>query len=171
VLLQAAPFAFFEFMTNVKRDLWSALFQLAPLIFQTHIEDMEIYLVKLKSQIQNFIFYLMKGTVQWVNKPKFHMLFHLPKSIHCFGPASLFATEQFEGYNSVLRNASIHSNRQSPSKDIGVTFANFQNLRHLFSSGTQRRRRIGRQRSLFWPSLKTILPCKSPWVLAKVHGI
>jgi hypothetical protein len=123
-------------MTDVTRDLWSALCQLAPLIFQTHIEDMEIYLAELTSRIQNFMFYLMKGTAQWVNKPKFHMLFHLTESISCFGPASLFATERFEGYNSVLRNALIQSNRQSPSKDIGVTFANFQNLRHLFSGGS-----------------------------------
>ncbi|PLW29204.1 hypothetical protein PCASD_14626 [Puccinia coronata f. sp. avenae] len=123
-------------MTDDKRELWSALCQLAPLIFQTHIEDMETYLAELTSQIRTFMFYLIKGTAQWVNKPKFHMLFHLPESIRRFGPASLFATERFEGYNSVLRNASIHSNRQSPSKDIGVTFANFQNLRHLFSGGS-----------------------------------
>ncbi|PLW26168.1 hypothetical protein PCASD_21864 [Puccinia coronata f. sp. avenae] len=97
---------------------------------------MEIYLAELTSRIQNFMFYLMKGTAQWVNKPKFHMLFHLPESIRRFGTASLFATERFKGYNSVLRNASIHSNRQSPSKDIGVTFANFQNLRHWFSGGS-----------------------------------
>jgi hypothetical protein len=47
----------------------------------------------------------------------------------------LFATEKFEGYNGILRNALVHSNRQSPGKDIDITFANFGNLRHLFSGG------------------------------------
>jgi hypothetical protein len=52
-----------------------------------------------------------------------------------FGSASLFATEKFEGYNSNLRNASVHSNRHSPGKDIGVTFANYLVLRHILSGG------------------------------------
>jgi hypothetical protein len=81
------------------------------------------------------MFYLIKRTAQWVNKPKFHGLLHLPEFCRRFGTASSFATEKFEGYNGVLRNSSIHSNRQSPGKDIGVTFANYRNLRHLFSGG------------------------------------
>ncbi|KNZ46491.1 hypothetical protein VP01_7219g2, partial [Puccinia sorghi] len=41
-----------------------------------------------------------------VEKPKFHMLVHFPHSIRIFGPESLFATEKFESFNSVLRKSS-----------------------------------------------------------------
>ncbi|KAI9631581.1 hypothetical protein KEM48_014232 [Puccinia striiformis f. sp. tritici PST-130] len=65
-------------------------------------------------------------TAQWSNKPKFHMLLHLPASIKRYGPACLFATEKFESFNGVVRNASIHSNRGSPGRDIAITFSNYQ---------------------------------------------
>ncbi|OAV96501.1 hypothetical protein PTTG_00959 [Puccinia triticina 1-1 BBBD Race 1] len=135
VVLQTAPFVLFEYMTDHERLLWSSLCQLAPLIFETRIKDMETYLSELTLRIRSFVFLLIKGTAQWVNKPKFHMLLHLPDAIRRFGPATLFATEKFESYNGILRNASIHSNRQSPSKDIGVTFADFSNLWLLYSGG------------------------------------
>ncbi|PLW07682.1 hypothetical protein PCASD_22815 [Puccinia coronata f. sp. avenae] len=138
IVLQAAPFVFFEYMTDDKRDVWSALCQLAPLVFQTHIDDMETYSAELEVHIRSFMFYLIKRTAQWVNKPKFHGLLHLPEFCRRFGTASSFATEKFKGYNGVLRNSSIHSNRQSPGKDIGVTFANYRNLRHLFSGGSSK---------------------------------
>ncbi|KAI9617016.1 hypothetical protein H4Q26_010654 [Puccinia striiformis f. sp. tritici PST-130] len=71
----------------------------------------------------------------WINKPKFHMLLHLPASIRRYGPASLFATEKFESYNGILRNVSVHSNRQSPGRDIAITFSNYNSFRHIFSGG------------------------------------
>ncbi|KAA1090856.1 hypothetical protein PGT21_015761 [Puccinia graminis f. sp. tritici] len=135
VVLQAAPFVLFEYMDDKERTLWMALCHLAPLIFQTHIEDMAIFQEQLVYHVRNFLYLLAKGTAQWVNKPKIHMLLHLMDSIIRFGPASLFATEKFEGYNSTLRNASVHSNRQSPGQDIAVTFANYLVLRHILSGG------------------------------------
>ncbi|EFP87206.2 uncharacterized protein PGTG_12790 [Puccinia graminis f. sp. tritici CRL 75-36-700-3] len=135
VALQAAPFVLFEYMLEDKRLVWSALCQLAPLVFQTHIADMDVYQISLRQLVRVFIYHLIKSTAQWVNKPKIHMLLHLADSILRFGPAALFATEKFESYNGVLRKSSIHSNRQSPGKDIGISFANFRNLRHLVSGG------------------------------------
>ncbi|KAA1106853.1 hypothetical protein PGTUg99_020771 [Puccinia graminis f. sp. tritici] len=135
VAIQAAPFVLFEYMSEDERLVWSALCQLAPLVFQTHIADMDAYQVSLRQLIRVFIYHLIKTTAQWVNKPKIHMLLHLADSILRFGPAALFATEKFESYNGVLRKSSIHSNRQSPGKDIGISFANFRNLRHLASGG------------------------------------
>ncbi|KAA1097572.1 hypothetical protein PGT21_011941 [Puccinia graminis f. sp. tritici] len=61
------------------------------------------------------------------------MLLHLPQSIRRFGPASLFATEKFESYNSILRTASIHSNRLAPSRDLAISFSNYQMMRLLSS--------------------------------------
>ena len=70
---------------------------------------------------------------RWANKSKVHMLLHLPESIRRFGPPTLFATEKFESYNGILRNASIHSNRLCPGRDIGITFSNYQIIRWLLS--------------------------------------
>ncbi|KAH9457090.1 hypothetical protein Pst134EA_020987 [Puccinia striiformis f. sp. tritici] len=135
IVLQAAPFVFFEYMSEPQRDLWRALCQLSPLVFQTHIKDMSAYQQALQDHIRWFLFQIAKSTAQWVNKPKLHMLLHLPDSIMRFGPGSLFATEKFESYNSVLRNASIHSNRRSLGHDIAVTFANFRIIRHILAGG------------------------------------
>ena len=79
---------------------------------------------------------MIKMSARWVNKPKFHMLIHLPHSIRRFGPASLFATEKFESYNSILRKASVHSNRHRPGRDLAITFANYECMRAVLSGGT-----------------------------------
>ena len=74
-------------------------------------------------------------TPRWFNKPKFHILLHLPEHIRRFGPSILFATETFESYNALIRDHSIHSNRQGPSRDIGLGFAYANRIRHLTSGG------------------------------------
>ncbi|OAV95271.1 hypothetical protein PTTG_09104 [Puccinia triticina 1-1 BBBD Race 1] len=135
IVVQVAPFVLFEYMDEEEVELWAALCKLAPLIFQTHIEDMNLFQDQLSQHIRQFLFLLVKNTAQWVNKPKIHMLLHLLDSISRYGPASLFATEKMEGYNSILRNASVHSNQHSPSRDIGVSFGDYHNLRHLVSGG------------------------------------
>ncbi|KAI8457801.1 hypothetical protein BY996DRAFT_8685119 [Phakopsora pachyrhizi] len=89
----------------------------------------------LKYFAQDFLLKLISTNAQWVNKPKFHMLIHLSQSIARFGPTSLFATEKYESYNGVVRQASIHSNRQSPSHDIATSFQKYAALRFLFSGG------------------------------------
>ncbi|KAH9818314.1 hypothetical protein DFH28DRAFT_888268, partial [Melampsora americana] len=63
---------------------------------------------------------------RWTNKPKFHLLTHSPKSIQWYGPCHLVATEIFESFNFVLRNASIHSNHLAPGRDIGNSFNSYQ---------------------------------------------
>ncbi|KAI9630889.1 hypothetical protein KEM48_013506 [Puccinia striiformis f. sp. tritici PST-130] len=47
----------------------------------------------------------------------------------------LYATEKFKSYNGILRFASIHSNRQSPSQDIAITFSNHHAFCQLLSGG------------------------------------
>ncbi|OAV88544.1 hypothetical protein PTTG_28998 [Puccinia triticina 1-1 BBBD Race 1] len=119
IVLQTAPFVLFEFMDNAERDAWSALCQLAPLIFQTKTEEMSLYLCDIQFHIHKLLYYIFKITAQWVNKPKLNMLLHLPESIKRFGPAGLYATEKMESFNGVLRNAAIYSNRQSPGQTLG----------------------------------------------------
>ena len=47
----------------------------------------------------------------------------------------LFATEAFESFNAVIRAKSVHSNRQAPSRDIAMAFAEGNRIRHLLSGG------------------------------------
>jgi hypothetical protein len=89
----------------------------------------------LEYEIQQFLIRTAKWTAAWFNKPKFHILVHLPDHIRRFGPAILFATEAFESFNAVIRAKSIHSNRQAPSRDIARAFAQGNRIRHLVSGG------------------------------------
>jgi hypothetical protein len=71
------------------------------------------------------------------------MLLQLPDSIERFGNASLFATEKFESYNSILCSSSIYSHWLSPSRDIAISFINYQIMRlilpgaHLYNHSTK----------------------------------
>ncbi|KAI5983991.1 hypothetical protein F5J12DRAFT_729455, partial [Pisolithus orientalis] len=69
----------------------------------------------LRAVIDHFLNCMAHWMPQWFNKPKFHILRHLPDHIQHFGPAILFATEGFESYNAMIHDHSIHSNRKVPS--------------------------------------------------------
>jgi hypothetical protein len=121
-------------MTGQEKELWLSLSRLSSYIFQTHISHMPTYLTELTQHIAIFMSHVIKSTAQWINKPKFHILFHLPESISQAGcPPSLFATEKFESFNGVLRISSTHSNKQAPGHNIAVNFANYQALSFLLS--------------------------------------
>lgn len=78
---------------------------------------------------------LLKATarwsLRWFNKPKFHILLHLPTHICRFGPAPFFATEGFELMNAVIRLQSVLSNCSAPSKDITSRFSYIHAVCHL----------------------------------------
>jgi hypothetical protein len=124
IILQAAPFILLEFLSPERREIWLAMCSLTPWIFQTRIDNLEIYLENLDLHIKRFLYKLIGSSAQWVNKPKLHHLRHLPESINHLGSASLFSTEKFESYNGVLRQAAIHSNRHAPGRDLAITFDN-----------------------------------------------
>ncbi|KAH9807786.1 hypothetical protein DFH28DRAFT_1137812 [Melampsora americana] len=135
VVLQAAPFIFFHCeMSPEEREAWLTLTHLAPYVFQTEITDVEKYIKDLERHIEMFLKAILQLSAQWCNKPKFHMLVHLSSSICRFGPPSLFATENFEGYNGNTRNHSIHSNHRSPGRDI-VNSSNNHRLTRSITSG------------------------------------
>ncbi|KAI8457157.1 hypothetical protein BY996DRAFT_8433907 [Phakopsora pachyrhizi] len=136
ILIQTAPFVIFPLIEESRHQIWISLCHLCSVIFQTHISDLQKYLSLLHYFTQDFLLRLISSNAQWINKPKFHILLHLSQSIERFGPASLFATtEKFESYNGVVRQASIHSNRQSPSHDIANNFQNYSTLRFCLSGG------------------------------------
>ena len=90
---------------------------------------------RLDHSIKDFIAHTVRWSPRWCNKPKFHILLHLPSHIRRFGPANHFATETFESFNAVIRAKSVHSNRISPSRDIAIAFAHGNRIRHLLSGG------------------------------------
>ena len=136
IILQVAPFVFFKFMSQDQRNHWMALCMLSTYVFTTKIDDMTTYLADIRKYIRIFLHHTIHMSARWANKPKFHMLTHLPASIQRFGPPSLFAMEKFESYNSILRKASVHSNRHRPGRDLAVTFANYECMRAVLSGGT-----------------------------------
>jgi hypothetical protein len=133
VVMQTAAFVLFEHLDEEHRLLWSYLSHLGSYIFQHEIPNLSVYLSKLEILIRRFLNQLIKLTAQWTNKPKFHMLLHLVHSIERLGPAILFATEKLESFNRVTREGSIHSNHQSPSRDIAITSNTHRFYRILFS--------------------------------------
>ncbi|KAF9072180.1 hypothetical protein BDP27DRAFT_1217935 [Rhodocollybia butyracea] len=132
-IAQVAPFILKGFVAEDCFSTWVALSKLIPLIWQPEIKELKPYLATLENEIQNFLLCVARWTIRWFNKPKFHILVHLPEHIRRFGPAILFATEGFESFNAVIRAQSVHSNRQAPSRDIAIAFAKQNRIRHLLS--------------------------------------
>ncbi|KAJ6543258.1 hypothetical protein DFH09DRAFT_1249389 [Mycena vulgaris] len=118
-IAQVAPFVVYDLVSPECFETWQALSKLVPLIWQPEIHDIGPHI----------------WTNRWFNKPKFHIILHLPLHIRRFGPAILFATEGFESFNSIIREKSVHSNRHAPSRDIAQAFAQGNRIRHLLSGG------------------------------------
>lgn len=89
----------------------------------------------LRSSIDYFLDCTCALSIRWFNKPKFHIILHLPDHIDNLGPAMLYATEGFESFNAVIRSHSVHSNRHAPSRDIARAMAQCSRVRHLLSGG------------------------------------
>ncbi|KAI6116436.1 hypothetical protein F5141DRAFT_1187659 [Pisolithus sp. B1] len=139
---QAAPFVLYDLVPCECFEAFLALSSLVPLIWQPSIVNIEEHLIHvvLQAAIDHFLNCTAHWTPQWFNKPKFHILCHLPDHIRHFGPAILFAREGFKLYNAVIRDHSIHSNRQVPSRDIAHGMAQCHRICHLLSGGRFRAR-------------------------------
>ncbi|KAJ3719382.1 hypothetical protein C8R42DRAFT_697165 [Lentinula raphanica] len=135
VIAQTAPFVLYDLIPKQCYQAWVALSALVPLVWQPVIDDIDSYLPKLECAIDRFLHAAAAWTPQWFNKPKFHIIKHLPQHIVRFGPAILYATEGFESFNAVIRDHSVHSNHQAPSRDIARGFARCNRNRHLLSHG------------------------------------
>ncbi|KNZ53896.1 uncharacterized protein VP01_3105g2 [Puccinia sorghi] len=94
IIMQDETFIILAFLTIEKREVWLALFNLTPWIFQTKINKIAAYQDGLKLHITHLLYKLIPKNAQWANKPKVNMLLHLPDSIKRFGPASQFSTEK-----------------------------------------------------------------------------
>ncbi|KAF6747885.1 hypothetical protein DFP72DRAFT_821319 [Ephemerocybe angulata] len=134
-IAQVAPFVLKGLVSEPCYEAWKALSRLVPLVWQPEIPNIDEHLNQLHYEINQFLIRTARWTPGWFNKPKFHIIVHLPNHIQRFGPAILFATEAFESFNSVIRAKSVHSNRQAPSRDIALAFAQGNRVRHLLSGG------------------------------------
>ncbi|KAI0819396.1 hypothetical protein BC628DRAFT_1506524 [Trametes gibbosa] len=135
---QAAPFVLHD-LAGIPPELqkvWTALAHLVPLVWQPEIAHLPAHMKRLSEAIDHFLNATCALTPRWFNKPKFHVILHLPDHIRRFGPAMLFATEGFESFNAVIRSHSIHSNHRAPSRDIAVGMAHHNRIRHFLSGGT-----------------------------------
>ncbi|SJL16514.1 uncharacterized protein ARMOST_20040 [Armillaria ostoyae] len=99
-IAQVAPFVLQDFVQDDCYQMWVAFSKLVPLIWQPEIKDIDAYVVLLQKEIDCFLQCVAVWTCWWFNKPKFHILVHLPEHIRRFGPAMLFATEAFELFNA-----------------------------------------------------------------------
>ncbi|KAJ3859265.1 hypothetical protein EV359DRAFT_75674 [Lentinula novae-zelandiae] len=86
LVVQAGPFVLQGLLTNDQLEAWKALSALK----------------ELKDTIDHFLNCTCRLTPRWFNKPKFHVLLHLPDHIRRFGPVMLFATEAFKLYNAII---------------------------------------------------------------------
>ncbi|KAF8510914.1 hypothetical protein JB92DRAFT_3118557 [Gautieria morchelliformis] len=134
-VIQLALFSLYDILPAPALKAWVALSALMPIIWQNHIEDAQVYVATLRTRIHYFMDCVLAWTPRWFNKPKFHILLHLPDHVLAFGPAVLFATESFESFNAVIRAWSIHSNRSAPLRDISSQAAHCNRVRHLMSGG------------------------------------
>ncbi|KAK7029116.1 hypothetical protein R3P38DRAFT_2524834 [Favolaschia claudopus] len=134
-IAQVAPFIIYDLVSDECFKTWQALSKLVPLIWQPEIENIDSHIALLTTEIENFLLCAARWTNRWFNKPKFHIIVHLPAHIRRFGPAILFATEAFESFNAIIRQKSVHSNRHAPSRDIAQAFAQGNRVRHLLSGG------------------------------------
>ncbi|KNZ49546.1 hypothetical protein VP01_4946g3 [Puccinia sorghi] len=81
IILQVAPFVFFKFMSLDQQNHWMALCMLSTYVFTTKIDNMTTSLSNICKYIRIFLHHTIKMSARWANKPKFHMLLHLPESI------------------------------------------------------------------------------------------
>ncbi|CAD6885255.1 unnamed protein product [Tilletia caries] len=104
-------------------------------------------------------------------RPKFHILVHAVESIKSFGPAHLFNTERFEAFNTPIRNASVNSNRQSPSKDILTRLLDQELVRYILNGGywiVDGRMRQASDRVLYFVKDKKNMMVMQKWSLQQV---
>ncbi|KAI0263906.1 hypothetical protein BC834DRAFT_970983 [Gloeopeniophorella convolvens] len=135
VILQVAPAVLYGLLPAPAWKAWLALCRLAPLIFQPKFDSMTEYTERLETSIEDLLTATALWTVRWFNKPKFHILLHLPAHVKRFGPPLLTATEGFESFNHVIRLRSVLSNRQASSKDIGRSINFMHATCHLAGAG------------------------------------
>ncbi|KZV61610.1 hypothetical protein PENSPDRAFT_693254 [Peniophora sp. CONT] len=115
IIAQVAPAFLYGLVPRPVYNAWLCVAQLAPMVFQPRIGNLETYLVCLECAIDALLLAALRWNIDWFNKPKFHILLHLPTHIRRFGPP---------------RKAS-----NPPSEEIAQAMNFMHAARHLVCSG------------------------------------
>ncbi|KAH7887169.1 hypothetical protein F5I97DRAFT_1936657 [Phlebopus sp. FC_14] len=102
VISQVAPFVLYDLVLKECYETWLSLTSLVPLVWQPEISDIDEHIGAIHRAIDHFLDCTVHWILRWFNKPKFHIVKHLPLHIHHFGPAILFAIKGFESFNGVI---------------------------------------------------------------------
>ncbi|KAI0262219.1 hypothetical protein BC834DRAFT_940012 [Gloeopeniophorella convolvens] len=123
-IVQVAPVVLHGLLPGPAWTAWMALCHLCPLLYQPSFASLDNYTAQVRMSIDDLLMATALWNTDWFNKPKFHILLHLPDHVRRFSPPILMATEGFESHNFVIRMRSVHSNRQAPSHDIAAAMSN-----------------------------------------------
>ncbi|KAL9938883.1 hypothetical protein V8E36_002602 [Tilletia maclaganii] len=118
------------------RAAWKALGELAaamysPVLYRGTMDEWKLHL---RSTLQQF--HLECAAVipdALSNRPKMHLLCHAISDMERFGPLPNVSAERFESFNAIVREASVHSNRRNPSRDIARRVGDEEIIRDLIS--------------------------------------
>ncbi|KAI0311552.1 hypothetical protein OF83DRAFT_1166297 [Amylostereum chailletii] len=135
-LQQLAIFHMHDVVPKLIFDLWKATGELGAMLWYHTIDNLESYLEDLQVLIDNVLdIWALIDPARIIDKPKLHKLSHLVPDIKRFGPAILYSTEIFECFNGVFRMCSMLSNHAAPSRDIALTLADIERMKHMASGG------------------------------------
>ncbi|KAK0519820.1 hypothetical protein OC834_007257 [Tilletia horrida] len=109
---------------------WAAVITRLLYAEKINVAHVDAYKEDFRRALANFLWAVASfDSASVVSKRKFHILAHAADSIDAFGPARGFATERYEAFNTITRNASLCSNRTAPSKDIAQRLTDQDMLR------------------------------------------
>ncbi|KAL9933878.1 hypothetical protein V8E36_006960 [Tilletia maclaganii] len=118
-------------------DAWIAYGQFSKLIYIEYIADRNTYQVELRSAITRLWFAMAKlDPLRLTRRLKLHLLVHLSDQVKDYGPLKNIATERYESYNAIQRQAAMHTNRSAPSKDVATRLETQELVVHWSSGGT-----------------------------------
>ncbi|KAL0563008.1 hypothetical protein V5O48_019070 [Marasmius crinis-equi] len=135
-LLQVSVFHLHGIVSDAQFRLIRALGELAPMLWISEIDDMEVYLEDLTVLIDNVLdAFADIDPAKILIKIKLHILVHLPAQIRRRGPAVRFSTEVDKAFNAVFRLCSVFSNHQAASRDIARKLADLDCVKHIVTGG------------------------------------
>ncbi|KZV81516.1 hypothetical protein EXIGLDRAFT_628358, partial [Exidia glandulosa HHB12029] len=135
-LTQTMVFHLHDLCTPELFTLVKACGEISAVLWEDSIKDMTRYQSDLQILINNVLdAYADVDPLRVLDKVKLHLLTHIPDDLPRFGPALRSITEIFESFNAVFRMCSVLSNHHAPSRDIALSIADMDRLKHVISGG------------------------------------
>ncbi|KAI7861888.1 hypothetical protein BDF14DRAFT_1862860 [Spinellus fusiger] len=130
-------------ITNSKAIIFDCFVKLGSLVTVLYMQNIEtsldIYVEKMRYCTQELdALSAPKKTVKKTvisSTLKMHLLSHLHEDILRFGSPIRYETERGEQYKKFIREHRLHTNRQSPSCDVAISFGKKCISTHIFQGG------------------------------------